>query len=129
MKYIELSIKDQCFQIKAEKLKDQIWFHFKGQTFCVDRHPAPQTAEPTSSQKQPSLAKGQVLAPMPGQIVQIAVRLQQQVKENQTLLILSSMKMEYIIRAPTKGVVKSIQTQEGAQVSAQELLMEIHTPA
>ena len=132
MKYIDLTIKGEKIQIKAEELKGQIWFHVNGTIFVWDKKttrakasakgPAQQTQQPAPPK---TLNKGQVLSPMPGQIVQVFVRPQQTVKENQTLLILSSMKMEYVIRAPAGGVIKSIKAKEGAQVSAKELLIEL----
>ena len=46
--------------------------------------------------------KNRLLSDIPGQVVKILVSEGQQVTENQALLVLSSMKMEYTLKAPIK---------------------------
>ena len=72
-----------------------------------------------------SLDKYVIISPMPGQIVKILMKPGQEVKENQTVLILSSMKMEYTLKAPNKGFIKLVKIKEGDRVSADQVLMEI----
>ncbi|MYE07192.1 MAG: acetyl-CoA carboxylase biotin carboxyl carrier protein subunit [Oligoflexia bacterium] len=66
-----------------------------------------------------------ILSPMPGEIVKIRVRPGQEVKENQTVLVLSSMKMEYTVKAPDKGFIKLVKVKEGDRVSADQELVEM----
>ena len=67
----------------------------------------------------------EVLAPMPGTIVEILTSEGTSVEEDQDLLILEAMKMENPIASPAAGKVKSIQVKVGDKVSADQLLMEI----
>jgi len=48
----------------------------------------------------------EVLAPMPGNIIEVMVNVGDEVKEDDELLILEAMKMENPICAPTDGTVK-----------------------
>ena len=62
---------------------------------------------------------------MPGQIIKVLIQVGREVKENQNLLVLSSMKMEYTLKAPGKGFVKSVDIKEGERVTADQKLLEI----
>jgi 3-methylcrotonyl-CoA carboxylase alpha subunit len=55
-------------------------------------------------------------APMPGRIVKLLVRAGDQVKMNQTLLVLDAMKIEHLVTAPHDGVVEAVRFTEGDQV-------------
>ncbi len=65
-----------------------------------------------------------VKAPMPGLILEINVKENQEVKEDDPLLILEAMKMENIITAPTHGIIKSISVNKGDAVEKNQLLIE-----
>ena len=65
-----------------------------------------------------------IKAPMPGLILDIAVSVGQEVKENDSLLILEAMKMENNIVSPRDGVIKSIEVSKGNAVEKNQLLIE-----
>ncbi|CAM4185031.1 MULTISPECIES: acetyl-CoA carboxylase biotin carboxyl carrier protein subunit [Flavobacterium] len=65
-----------------------------------------------------------IKAPMPGLILEIAVAVGQEVKENDPLLILEAMKMENSILSPREGVIKSVTMTKGAAVEKGALLIE-----
>ncbi|MEH6537522.1 MAG: acetyl-CoA carboxylase biotin carboxyl carrier protein subunit [Psychroserpens sp.] len=67
-----------------------------------------------------------VKAPMPGLILEINVKVGQDVKENDTLLILEAMKMENVLTSPRAGVIKSISVEKGDAVDKNQLLIEFH---
>ena len=122
MRNIEITTENQCFQIKAEECNGHIWFHFNGRIFVVDRKPVKSLF--VSEETKEIIEQKSMLSPMPGQIVKIFATPGMKVKENQTLVVLSSMKMEYTIKSPVKAVVKLIKVKEGEQVSAhQELVL------
>ena len=64
-----------------------------------------------------------IKAPMPGLILEINVNKGQEVKENDTLLILEAMKMENVINSPRDGVIKSISVKQGETVDKNSLLI------
>ena len=65
-----------------------------------------------------------IKAPMPGLILDIQVKVGQEVKENDSLLILEAMKMENVIVSPRDGVIKSISVEKGNAVEKNQLLVE-----
>jgi biotin carboxyl carrier protein len=64
-----------------------------------------------------------VLAPMPGTIVDILVKEGEEVLEYQEVLILEAMKMENAIPAPVGGTVKEIKVQVNDKVATNQVLM------
>tara|TARA_B100000809_G_C15118666_1_gene523417 strand:+ start:352 stop:840 length:489 start_codon:yes stop_codon:yes gene_type:complete len=65
-----------------------------------------------------------IKAPMPGLILEITVNVGQEVKENDTILILEAMKMENVLTSPRDGVIKSISVKKGDAVDKNKLLIE-----
>ncbi len=65
-----------------------------------------------------------IKAPMPGLILEINVKVGQEVKEDDALLILEAMKMENVINSPREGVIKSIHIKQGETVDKNSLLIE-----
>lgn len=65
-----------------------------------------------------------IKAPMPGLILEINVAVGQEVKENDSLLILEAMKMENSFLSPRNGVIKSISVEKGNAVEKGQLLIE-----
>lgn len=63
-------------------------------------------------------------APMPGLILDINVKVGQEVKEDDVLLILEAMKMENVLTSPRDGVIKSISVNKGDAVDKNQLLIE-----
>ena len=67
----------------------------------------------------------EVGAPIPGNVLAILVKEDEEVKENQPLMIIEAMKMETRVTSSIAGVVKRINVEEGQQVSAGELLIKL----
>ncbi|TJY34081.1 acetyl-CoA carboxylase biotin carboxyl carrier protein subunit [Pontimicrobium aquaticum] len=66
----------------------------------------------------------EIKAPMPGLILDINIKVGQDIKENDTLLVLEAMKMENIITSPRDGIIKTISAVKGNAVEKNELLIE-----
>ncbi len=75
-----------------------------------------------SRKKADSTDLKQIPAPMPGKVLDIKVKVGQQVKKGQTLLVTESMKMEYGVSARVDGTVAQISVLKGDQVGEGELL-------
>ncbi len=65
-----------------------------------------------------------ILAPMPGLILEIHVRIGQAVNEDDPLLILEAMKMENVISSPRDGIIKNISVKKNEAVDKNQLLIE-----
>ncbi len=65
-----------------------------------------------------------LLCPMPGLVVKISVEEGQEVQEGQALATVEAMKMENILRAERRGVVKKINAAAGASLKVDDVIME-----
>ena len=67
----------------------------------------------------------EVKAPMPGKILEVLVRVGDQVKEDDEVIMLEAMKMENPIYAPAGGTVKEIKVKANDTVETDQLMMVI----
>jgi acetyl-CoA carboxylase biotin carboxyl carrier protein len=67
----------------------------------------------------------QIRAELAGNLWKIVVREGQEVRVDETLMILESMKMEIPVNAPSAGRVAKIHVKEGQTVQEGQLLIEI----
>ena len=94
-----------------------------GQTFLVqDAH---KHSMGKRRRRGPDDTPGDVTPPMPSVVVRILVDEGDHVKKGQGLIVVTAMKMETTLRAPTSGKVKKINTSVDAKVVPGEILVEI----
>ena len=77
--------------------------------------------KPMADQDNPA----HVGANIPGTVIKILVKEGDEVEENQPLIILEAMKMETNVLSPRKGKIARILAEDGAQVEAGELIVEL----
>ncbi|GAB1445135.1 MAG: biotin/lipoyl-binding protein [Cyclobacteriaceae bacterium] len=65
-----------------------------------------------------------IKAPMPGLIIDLKVKVGDEVKAGDQLLILEAMKMENIIKSPGNGTVKKVKIEKGNSVEKGQVLIE-----
>jgi acetyl-CoA carboxylase biotin carboxyl carrier protein len=65
----------------------------------------------------------EILAPMPGTIINVLVKVGDEVLEYQEVVILEAMKMENAIPTPEAGKVKEIKVKKDDKVSTNQVLM------
>ena len=63
---------------------------------------------------------------MPGNILSISVKVGDEVKKDQVLVILEAMKMENELISPVDGRIVSIETKKGNRVNAGDVLVKIY---
>jgi propionyl-CoA carboxylase alpha chain len=66
----------------------------------------------------------QVLCPMPGLVVSIAVTQGQEVKAGETVAVVEAMKMENVLRAEIDGTVKKINAKPGDSLAVDAVILE-----
>jgi biotin carboxyl carrier protein len=76
--------------------------------------------------KAPAAETGNVVAPMPGVIINVLVKSGDQVSKGDTLVVQEAMKMQMKLRALEAGVVNQIYTSPGSQVDKGNLLLSIN---
>ena len=83
--------------------------------------PDPQGRAPVAGQG------GRIVAPMPGQIVSVAVKVGDKVKVDDVLVVLEAMKMEHSIRATVAGTVKQVLVDAGDRVEEEIELVVVES--
>ncbi|MDP3182686.1 MAG: biotin/lipoyl-containing protein [Desulfobaccales bacterium] len=92
--------------------------------------PAPAPLPPPMAPPSPTLEKGEprgdlgsVVAPMPGAILEVLVKVGDRVQVGDTVVKLEAMKMENDLVAPMAGVVTEVRVSKGSNVAVGEVLV------
>ena len=64
------------------------------------------------------------LSPMPGTLVSLAVEVGQAVEDGQELAVVEAMKMQNVLRAEAKGIVKTISCVPGDTLEPDQIIIE-----
>ncbi len=112
-----------AWQMFFHLMGDEIAFCWQGRVYRFQRSAG--RDEPAAH----STAEGMLTAPMPGLIRKVLVQVGEQVEAGQPLLVLEAMKTEQVLRAPSAGVVQSLNCREGDIVSEGAILVEIAEPS
>jgi biotin carboxyl carrier protein len=107
----------------AEK-DDKVYVSINGENFCVER-PEEKSKKNFIGEHTHIGEKNFVSTPMPGKIVKISVKAGDEVRKNQTLVIVEAMKMENEIKSPTPAKVKKINFKEGDLVDTGQPIVEL----
>ena len=75
-------------------------------------------------EKAPADTSKYLLCPMPGLVVKINVAEGDEVQEGQALATVEAMKMENILKAERRGVVKSVRATAGASLRVDDVILE-----
>lgn len=114
---INLEVNGTCYDVVLEKDVK------KTKTPTLVRAASKQPAVPLKV--NPTSAKTKIVAPIPGVILSLNVKVGDTIKENDLLLVLEAMKMENNIVAEKSGVVTSIAVSVGQQVLQDALMIEL----
>ncbi len=66
-----------------------------------------------------------ISSPMPGKVVKVLVNEGDEIKEGETAVIISAMKMESEYKAPMDGKVKKVYVKEGDTIDSNQVLIEL----
>lgn len=100
----------------AKKVGDTWWVHAYGQTLRYT------VVEAGASHRD---VGGGLVAPMPGTVLDVLVKVGQEVHAGDTLMVLEAMKMEHRIVAASDGTVSKIHFATGERVAQGAALLEI----
>ena len=114
---IELDVNGTSYSVK---LKEEI---VRVKTPTLVRKPINAAMEPVKI--SPVASRAKIIAPIPGVILSINVKVGDTVKENDLLLVLEAMKMENSIASEKSGVVTAINVTVGQQVLQGEVMIEL----
>ncbi|SOX55798.1 acetyl/propionyl-CoA carboxylase subunit alpha [Mycobacterium ahvazicum] len=92
------------------------------------RGPVHLNAVPRFPEPGSSVAKGSLVAPMPGNVIRLGAQVGDSVTAGQPLIWLEAMKMEHTITAPSDGVLSSLAVTSGQQVEVGAVLAIVEAP-
>ncbi len=115
-----ISVEVGCRRHRLELLKDgeRIWVQGEEGDLLLRQRPL--FPDPESD-----VPAGALVAPMPGCVTMVEVKVGQVVARGDLLLVVEAMKMEHRITAPHEGIVVDIRVAAGEQVGAGDLLVVV----
>jgi geranyl-CoA carboxylase alpha subunit len=123
-----LGVDDRKCIYTEEGMRQMLDYAFDGERLFIDTGSGNQgfvnTTHEVRSTNQ-SAGNNEILASMDGAIVDVLVSEGDVVEQGQTVVILEAMKMELQLKAEATGIVESVNTRKGDQVSIRQLLVEI----
>ncbi len=120
-----LSVDADPLVLKVGKITQGFRFRFRGADLKVNvRSPRQAELAQLMPEKLPPDTSKLLLCPMPGLIVKIDVAEGEEVQDGQALCTVEAMKMENILRAERKGVVKKINAAAGDSLAVDDVIIE-----
>lgn len=114
MKKYMITLKDRVYEVEIEEITGE-----EELTITKDSTPV------KSNSSAQSLEGTAVEAPMSGNIWDVPVKVGDEVKKDQVLVVLEAMKMENEIVSPVEGKVISLCVSKGQKVDAGHVLLQI----
>ena len=119
------TINGEAVAIKVAATAAGFDMRYRGAELCAQIM-SPRVAELNEHmiEKVPADTSKQLLCPMPGLIVSLAVSEGEEIQEGQALATVEAMKMENILRAEKKGKVAKVNAAVGDSLAVDEIIME-----
>ena len=143
MKKFSFTIRGNKYDVELHSIEENIAeIEVNGSTYEVEIHKEIKTPKtprlvrpnvvPTRDVEKPKTSKapapktsGGIMAPLPGTVLDIKVKVGDDVKPGDILLIMEAMKMENNIKADKEGKIASLKVNVGDSVLEGDLLLEI----
>ena len=113
---VSMLVEGQSFFVEFDEKGDEVSVLLRGQLTRFDVADERKLRLRAATAGFAVEGKQTVVAPMPGKIVKIFVKVGDVVTEGQGLVVVEAMKMENELKAPKAGTVTEIITREGATV-------------
>ena len=120
---ISFNLNGKLLSVYFAEDKDKKYLSIDGENFILELEKGKSVSTYRGTDLQ---QKGNsVASPMPGLLVKVPVAVGDKVSAGTTLAIVEAMKMQNELVAPCDGVVKKVNFNEGDQVDAQQLIVEL----
>ncbi|MEO1129704.1 MAG: biotin/lipoyl-containing protein [Planctomycetota bacterium] len=129
---MRITVDGRAYEVDVEILEDA---RTPGATLPAATGPAPlPTPSPGAPPPRPAAPAApagpgdakEVRSPIAGTVVRVLVKVGDDVKPDQTLMVVEAMKMESNIASPLSGTVKEIGVAQGATVGAGDVLIRFN---
>ena len=118
---LELVVDGTIRTLPIARIGDAYHVAIDGEVYVL----TPEAAGTTADGEPAVLAPPQIVAPMPGKVLQVLVRVGQRVGSGDGLLGLEAMKMEHRIAAEAAATVRAVHVTDGQMVDAGLVLVEL----
>ena len=135
MKNFEFNIQNNSYHVKILSHEgNDIALEVNGTTYSVKmKEEIKKTKTPTLASKRPaeplkvnpSSSKTKIVAPIPGVVLSIDIKVGDTIKVGDRLLVLEAMKMENNITSEKAGTVTAVNVSVGQQVLQNEIMIEL----
>jgi propionyl-CoA carboxylase alpha chain len=122
---IEAEVDGESMVVKSERLMPGLRYRYRGATVKVQCRTArmAELAKFMLPKKAIDTSKS-LRCPMPGLITSISVAVGDEVQQGQTLATVEAMKMENVLKAERKAVVKSVLAKAGDSLAVDDVILE-----
>ncbi len=111
----------ESYEVYSYEKNNKLFVNIKGEVYEFDVS----DVKLKLAKSKESAGEKTIKAEIPGKIIDIKVKINDEVKKGQVLLILEAMKMQNEITAPCDGKVKKIPISVGEVVESEQLLVEL----
>ncbi len=118
-------INHRSYTVRFEENGDEVNVYLGNQPFQIDVVSEQRFRLRAGTPKSSTEGRQVLVAPMPGKVARVLVRLGDEVKEGQGLVVVEAMKMENELRSPKSGKVVELQAQEGNAVEKNAKLVTV----
>lgn len=120
---LSLLVGGKSYEVTIENQRSRYTVYFVNDTIDLELFDIRKFKASAITKKNVRGGAHEILAPMPGKIIKVAVSQNGKVQEGDPLLIMEAMKMQNELKAPASGTVRKVYVKEGEAVSSQQVLM------
>lgn len=122
---VSLLVDGESFAVELEEVGDEVGVLVRNQVTFIDVADERKLRLRAARAGFAAEGKQLVLAPMPGKVVKVLVKLGDEVTEGQGLVVIEAMKMENELKSPKAGKVTELPAVEGTAVEQNTRLVAI----
>jgi len=118
---LSLLIEGKAYEIKRERMATDMHLWVGNARYAAElRDPRSLRGRKTAAEDEQGPRK--ITAAMPGKVVRVLIREQDEVEAGQGILVVEAMKMQNEIKSPKKGIVQKLVVREGDNVNPGDVL-------
>ncbi len=122
---VSLIIDDASYSVEFDERGDDVAVHVRNHVSVIDVADERRFKLRAGAAQFSAEGKQTITAPMPGKVVHVLVKVGEEVKEGQGLIVVEAMKMENELKSPKAGKVTKIFAAEGSTVEINAKLITV----